>query len=243
MTTESTPRPDGRAIDEPRPVSFQLDFAPACLASVLVSMGDTQVICALSLDESVPPWMRGKGLGGWLTSEYALLPYSTKERARREGPGKTGGRTMEIQRLIGRSLRAAIDLSRVGERTLMLDCDVLQADGGTRTAAITGAWLALRVGVDRLIERGDLGEDPFLHQIAAISVGVVDGRPVLDLPYVEDVAAETDMNVVMTADGDFVEVQGTAEGAPFPRAHLDELLDLAAGGIKQLIEAQNAARG
>lgn len=239
--SENANRPDGRRANELRPVDFQADFAPACLASVLISMGDTRVICAVSVDESVPPWMRGKNQGGWLTSEYALLPYSTTSRSRREGPGKTGGRTMEIQRLIGRSLRAAIDLKKIGDRTLMIDCDVLQADGGTRTAAITGSWVALRIAINRLMAKGLITEDPIIQQIAAVSVGIVGGQPVLDLPYVEDAAAETDMNVIMTADGDYVEVQGTAEEAPYSRSELNALLDLAEGGIKDLVSRQLAA--
>lgn len=234
-------REDGRAPDELRPVTFQVDIAPSALASVLISMGDTQVICAVSVDESVPPWMRYQKVpGGWLTAEYSLLPYSTKQRNRREGPGKTGGRTMEIQRLIGRSLRAAVDLKKIGERTLVVDCDVLQADGGTRTASVTGAFLALRLAFDRLREAGKLKEDPLLQEIAAVSVGVVDGRPVLDLPYVEDVRAGTDMNVVMTGEGTFIEVQGTAEAAPYNREELDGMLSLAEKGIRELLAAQRS---
>lgn len=233
------PRPDGRAPNELRPVNVQLDIAPAALSSLLLSMGNTQVICAVSMEESVPSWMvRGGVAGGWLTAEYSLLPYSTKGRSRREGPMKTGGRTMEIQRLIGRSLRAAIDLNAIGARTLMLDCDVLQADGGTRTASITGGFLALKIAIERLRARGDLNGNPIRHEIAAVSVGIVDGQPVLDLPYVEDAAAETDMNVVMTADRRFIEIQGTAEGAPYDRDELNVLLNYAEEGILELIGIQ-----
>lgn len=235
------PRPDGRAPNQLRPVNVQLDIAPSALSSVLLSMGNTQVICAVSIEESVPPWMvRSNAAGGWLTAEYSLLPYSTKRRARREGPMKTGGRTMEIQRLIGRSLRAAIDLKKIGPRTLMLDCDVLQADGGTRTASITGGFLALRLAIERLRARGDLKGNPIRHEIAAVSVGIVDGQPLLDLPYVEDAAADTDMNVVMTADRRFIEVQGTAEGAPYDRDELNALLNYAEEGILELIGIQRS---
>lgn len=237
-------RIDGRRDDQLRPVSFQVDFAPAALASVLISMGNTRVICAVSVDESVPPWMRAQRVaGGWLTSEYSLLPYSTGSRNKREGPGRTGGRTMEIQRLIGRSLRAAIDLKKLGERTLVVDCDVLQADGGTRTASVTGGFLALRLACERLQRAGKIASSPLFQEIAAVSVGVVDDRPVLDLPYEEDVRAETDMNVVMTSGGQFIEVQGTAEEAPFSRAHLDGMLALAEKGIGELLVAQRSIGG
>jgi len=239
--TQDLKRQDGRAVDELRPVAFELDIAPAALSSVLISVGNTRVICAVSVDESVPPWMRYQKVpGGWLTSEYSLLPYSTPDRNRREGPGRTSGRTMEIQRLIGRSLRAAVDLKKIGERTLMLDCDVLQADGGTRTASVTGGFLALRLAFDKLRASGKLKEDPLIQEIAAVSVGVVDGVPVLDLPYEEDVRAGTDMNVVMSADGEFIEVQGTAEERPFNRAQLDGMLDLAAKGIGELMDLQRS---
>lgn len=239
--TQDMKRQDGRAVDELRPVAFELDIAPAALSSVLISVGNTRVICAVSVDESVPPWMRYQKVpGGWLTSEYSLLPYSTPDRNRREGPGRTSGRTMEIQRLIGRSLRAAVDLKKIGERTLMLDCDVLQADGGTRTASVTGGFLALRLAFDKLRASGKLKEDPLIQEIAAVSVGVVDGTPVLDLPYEEDVRADTDMNVVMSADGAFIEVQGTAEEQPFNRAQLDGMLDLAAKGIGELMTLQRS---
>jgi len=239
--TQDLKRQDGRAVDELRPVSFEQDIAPAALSSVLISVGNTRVICAVSVDESVPPWMRYQKVpGGWLTSEYSLLPYSTPDRNRREGPGRTSGRTMEIQRLIGRSLRAAVDLKKFGERTVMVDCDVLQADGGTRTASVTGGFLALRLAFDKLRADGKLKEDPLIQEIAAVSVGVVDGVPVLDLPYEEDVRAETDMNVVMSADGDFIEIQGTAEERPFNRGQLDGMLDLATKGIGELMVLQRS---
>jgi len=237
--TQDLKRKDGRAADELRPVSFELDIAPAALSSVLISVGDTRVICAVSVDESVPPWMRYQKVpGGWLTAEYSLLPYSTADRNKREGPGRTSGRTMEIQRLIGRSLRAAVDLQKIGERTLVLDCDVLQADGGTRTASVTGGFLALRLAFDKLHAAGKLKDNPLIQELAAVSVGVVDGVPVLDLPYEEDVRAGTDMNVVMTAAGEFIEVQGTAEERPFDRAQLDGMLDLATKGIAELMALQ-----
>jgi len=236
-------RPDGRALDELRKVQMKKNLAPAAAGSVLISMGNTQVICGVTIEEGVPGWMRGQeNPGGWVTAEYRMLPYSVENRARRE-TGKVGGRTQEIQRLIGRSLRAAVDMQKLGPRTIWIDCDVLQADGGTRTASITGGFLAMRLAIDGLMKSGAILEDPVIEEIAAVSVGIVDGRPVLDLPYVEDAAAETDMNVVMTASGKFIEIQGTAEEAPFSRRELNALLKLSEKGIGELVEMQRKARG
>ena len=238
--SSSSCRSDGRGPGDIRPLSIEPGIAPAAAGSVLIRMGRTTVICAASVEESVPPWMRAQNVdGGWLTGEYSMLPYSTNGRNRRE-IGKIGGRTSEIQRLIGRSLRAAIDLKKLGPRTIVVDCDVLEADGGTRTASITGGYVALKLAIQSLLEQGKLQEDPLIEHIAAISVGIVNGEPVCDLPYVEDVAAETDMNVVMTAEGKFIEVQGTAEEKPFSMDHLQQLLELAKSGISQLVDAQNA---
>ena len=236
-------RPDGRRPDQLRPVSFQLDIAPAAAGSVLVSMGRTQVICGVSIEEERPRWMKAKGeTGGWITAEYSMLPYSSSERARREvASGKPSGRTQEIQRLVGRSLRSIVDLDALGERTIWIDCDVLQADGGTRTAAITGSYVALRRAIARLIAAGRLERDPVREAVAAVSVGIVEGRPLLDLCYTEDAAAAVDMNLVMTAGGRFIELQGTAESEPFDAAQLQHLLALGRAGIRRLIAAQRAA--
>lgn len=210
--------------------------------SVLVSFGETKVLCTASVTEGVPRWRKGSGLG-WVTGEYAMLPRATTTRSDRESVrGRPGGRTQEISRLVGRSLRAAVDLSKLGENTIVVDCDVLQADGGTRTAAVTGGYVALRDAVDWLAQRGSLAGDPLVASVAAVSVGIVGAVPVLDLDYAEDVAAETDMNVVMTGDGRFVEVQGTAEGGPFDRGLLDGMLDLATAGCATLTDLQAAAR-
>ena len=237
----ASPRSDSRSLDELRRFAITPDIAPNAAGSVLVEMGDTRVICGVSIDEAVPGWMRQQKVeGGWLTAEYSLLPYSTDRRARRE-TAKPSGRTAEIQRLIGRSMRMAIDLKKLGARTVWIDCDVLQADGGTRTAAITGAWVALRRAIDTLLADGRLTEDPMIAQIAAISVGVVEDNPMLDLCYTEDFAASVDMNVVMDEKGGFVEVQGTAESAPYDRPTADALLDLASGGISTLLAAQRAS--
>jgi len=230
------PRPDGRANDQLRPHSFERDFTAYAQGSVLVTFGDTKVLCTAMLDEGVPRWMRNSGKG-WVTAEYSMLPGSSPERINRETKGPKG-RTQEIQRLIGRALRSVVDMKALGERQILLDCDVLQADGGTRTAAISGAYLALHDCLTRMVQAELLSEVPLLDELAAISVGVVDGEPRLDLPYAEDVNAETDMNVVMTGKGLFVEVQGTAEGVPFSRAELDELLGLAEGGIRSIHELQ-----
>jgi len=234
----SSPRPDGRAADELRPMSFERDFTTMSAGSCLVSFGNTQVLCTASIDEDVPRWMRGKGKG-WVTAEYSMLPGSSPERIRREvKDGKPSGRTQEIQRLIGRSLRAVCDMRALGERQVIVDCDVLQADGGTRTASICGGYLALHDALSRLVQSKDIATHPLTSFCAAISVGVVDGTPVLDLPYVEDSRAEVDMNVVMTSLGGFVEVQGTAEGTPYSRAELDALLGLAEAGINDIIALQ-----
>jgi ribonuclease PH len=237
------PRPDGRAPDELRPISFERDFTEMADGSCLVSFGRTRVLCTASVDEDVPRWMRGTGKG-WVTAEYSMLPGSSPERVGREAAkGKQSGRTVEIQRLIGRSLRAACDMTVLGERQVLVDCDVLQADGGTRTASICGGYLALHDALARLMAKGQLGAQPLHSHCAAISVGIVDGVAVLDLPYVEDSRAEVDMNVVMlrpTAGGEprFVEVQGTAEGMAFTRGELDQLLILAEEGLGQIADLQ-----
>jgi ribonuclease PH len=231
-------RTDGRQPDELRPASFQRDFTEFAPGSVLVSMGRTRVLCTASIDERVPHWMRGKGKG-WVTAEYSMLPGSTTERTDREvSRGRPSGRTQEIQRLIGRSLRAVTDMAMVGERQVTVDCDVLQADGGTRTAAICGAYVATHDAFSRLVRAGRIGAHPMATACAAVSVGVVDAVSLLDLDYSEDVRAEVDMNVVMTSAGRFVEVQGTAEGLPFSRAELDDLLGLAEHGIATLLDLQ-----
>jgi ribonuclease PH len=233
-------RADGRALDELRPVTFQRDFTVFAPGSFLVSMGHTKVLCTASVEDRVPPWMRGSGRG-WVTAEYSMLPGSTAERATREAAkGRQSGRTQEIQRLIGRSLRAVCDLVAVGELQVTVDCDVLQADGGTRTASICGAYLALHDAFTRLVTAGRISAHPLTEAVAAVSVGIVDGVPMLDLPYAEDSRAEVDMNVVMTGSGRFVEVQGTAEGLPFTRSELDELLGLAEAGIGRLLAMQDA---
>ncbi len=231
-------RPDGRAPDQLRPIVFQRDFTSMAAGSVLVAFGDTQVLCTASVDDDVPRWMRGTGKG-WVTAEYSMLPGSTPERVNREAArGRQSGRTLEIQRLIGRSLRAVCDMKALGERQIVLDCDALQADGGTRTASICGAYVALHDALTRLVLAGQLPANPLTEACAAISVGVVQGVPCLDLPYVEDSAAEVDMNVVMTESGEFIELQGTAEGRTFGRSHLNELLSLAEKGIGEIITEQ-----
>ena len=231
-------RADGRQPDDLRPASFQRDFTEFAAGSVLVTMGRTRVLCTASVEERVPPWMRGKGTG-WVTAEYSMLPGSTTERTDREvNRGKPSGRTQEIQRLIGRSLRAVTDMAMVGERQVIVDCDVLQADGGTRTASICGAYVAAHDAFSRLVRAARLTAHPMPTACAAVSVGVVDAVALLDLDYSEDVRAEVDMNVVMTSAGRYVEVQGTAEGLPFSRAELDDLLGLAEHGIATLLELQ-----
>ncbi len=241
MTVSSLIRPDGRRPDELRPISYETNYLAYAEGSVLFSAGNTRVLCAASVEDKVPPWMRGRGTG-WITAEYAMLPRATSERTQRESSkGKIGGRTHEIQRIIGRALRAVVDLSCLGERTIWIDCDVIQADGGTRTASITGAYIALALALRKSFDPSDAKTWPLKGQIAATSVGIVGGVPVLDLPYVEDSTAEVDMNVAMTDAGSYVELQGTAEGAPFDRNQLGELLDLAEHGIRQLFAHQRDA--
>jgi ribonuclease PH len=232
------PRPDGRAPEELRPITFERDFTEMSAGSVLVSFGQTRVLCTASVAEDVPRWMKGTGRG-WVTAEYSMLPGSSPERIEREAArGRQGGRTMEIQRLIGRSLRAVTDLVALGEKQITVDCDVLQADGGTRTASICGGYLALHDALSRLLGAGLLRSVPLTAHCAAVSVGIVDAVAVLDLPYAEDSHAEVDMNVVMTSAGRYVEVQGTAEGAPFSRTELDTLLELAEGGLTEIFALQ-----
>ena len=234
-------RPSGRAPDALRALSFIRQFTRHAEGSVLVTMGDTRVLCTASVLDKLPPHKKGSG-EGWLTAEYGMLPRSTHTRSDREAArGKQSGRTQEIQRLIGRSLRAVVDLKKLGERTLHIDCDVLQADGGTRCASICGAYVAVADAIGWLVREGKLAETPLIDSIAAVSVGVYQGQPVLDLDYLEDSDCDTDMNVVMTGTGGIVEVQGTAEGAPFSRATLEALLDLATAGIEQITTAQHEA--
>jgi ribonuclease PH len=234
-------RPDGRAADELRPVEIEPGFVRSAHGSALISVGETRVICTASLVDSVPAWREAAG-GGWLTAEYGMLPASTGSRKPRDSTrGRPDGRTVEIQRLIGRSLRAVADIDRFGPRSVYVDCDVLQADGGTRCAAITGGYVALELALRGLVERGDLEQLPLHGSLAAVSCGLVRGEALLDLCYTEDAAAEVDMNVVMTGNGELVEVQATAEEVPFSRASLDQLLGLAAAGIARLREAQAAA--
>jgi ribonuclease PH len=242
MTSSGTAsRADGRADDELRPITITRHWQDHPAGSVLIEFGRTRVLCAASASEGVPRWRKGSGLG-WVTAEYAMLPSATNTRTDRESvKGRIGGRTHEISRLIGRSLRAVIDYKALGENTIVLDCDVLQADGGTRTASITGAYIALEDAVAHLKSQGALAGDPLSGSVAAISVGIIDGVPRLDLPYEEDVRAETDMNVVMTGEGSYVEVQGTAEGAAFNRAELDALLALAEKGCADLTTLQREA--
>ncbi len=236
-------RPDGRDVDQLRPISFERDFTEMADGSCLVTFGKTRVLCTASIDEDVPRWMRGNGTG-WVTAEYSMLPGSSAERVGREAAkGKQSGRTVEIQRLIGRSLRAAYDMAALGERQIVVDCDVLQADGGTRTASICGGFVALHDALTRVMQRGGIDTHPLHSFCSAISVGIVDGTPLLDLPYVEDSRAEVDMNVVMLSPADggearFVEVQGTAEGMAFTRGELDALLALAERGLAQITDLQ-----
>jgi len=238
-----TVRPDGRATDELRPVAVELGFQEWAEGSVLFSMGRTKVLVAATVQDEAPRWLRGSG-GGWVTGEYAMLPRATTERTFREvNKGRPSGRTQEIQRLIGRSLRAVTDLKRLGERTITIDCDVLQADGGTRCAAITGGYVALHDALSKLVEAGTIEAMPLNQSVAAVSVGMVEGRALCDLDYSEDSTAEVDANVVMTGDGGLVEVQATAERTPLSRASLDELLALAEAGIAKLREAQELALG
>ncbi len=237
----TTKRPDGRANDQLRPISIERHYTKYAEGSVLICAGDTKVICTASVTEGVPPFLRGKG-EGWVTAEYGLLPRSTGTRCEREAAkGKQSGRTQEIQRLIGRSLRAVVDRKKLGEYTIQIDCDVIQADGGTRCASITGAWVALRDAVDWMHQKGLISEDPIQAQVSAVSVGIWSNEPALDFNYAEDSASDTDMNVVMTSEGGFVEIQGTAEGKPFSESELAELIDLAKQGNKALQEVQRQA--
>ena len=234
-------RPSGRDPAAMREVRFVTDFTKHAEGSVLASFGDTQVLCTASIEERVPGWMRGKG-SGWVTGEYGMLPRATHTRSGREATrGKQGGRTLEIQRLIGRSLRAIMDLKALGERSVMLDCDVIQADGGTRTASISGAYVALAIAMGRLAAKGKLKKNPLYGQVAAVSVGIYSGMPVLDLDYAEDSEAETDMNIVMNEAGRFIEVQGTAEGHAFTDDEFSAMLGLARNGIAEILTVQNEA--
>jgi ribonuclease PH len=234
-------RPSGRQPDELRPIRFTRHYTKHAEGSVLVEFGDTRVLCTASIDERIPPWLRGKG-SGWVTAEYGMLPRSTTERMAREAArGKQAGRTLEIQRLIGRSLRAAVNLEGLGERQITVDCDVLQADGGTRTASISGGYVALHDAITRLVKQGKVKRNPLFGAVASVSVGIYQGVPVLDLDYAEDSNAETDMNVVMNDADAFIEIQGTAEGHAFRMDELNSMLALAQGGIRQIIAAQRAA--
>ena len=237
--TNSLDRIDGRKYDELRPVKFTTGYVIFPEGSVLVEMGRTRVLCNVTVEERVPEWMAGKG-AGWLTAEYAMLPRSTQKRTPRETSGLRG-RTQEIKRLIGRSLRVAVDLNRLGERTLLVDCDVLQADGGTRTASITGGYVAVALAIRKLVEAGRVPEDVLKPPVAAVSVGRIGPQTYLDLCYEEDHRADVDLNVIMTAEGKFIEVQGTAEGEPFDRGALDQMIDLAAEGIERLVDLQRKA--
>ncbi len=237
-------RPDGRRADQVRPVTIVPDYSPFAEGSALIEVGGTHVLCTATVEEQVPPWLRSRGSRrGWVTAEYSMLPRATPERTRRERGVTLGGRTQEIQRLIGRSLRAAVDLEALGERTIILDCDVLRADGGTRTASITGAYVALYRAVQNLVKAGKVEHWPLRWAVAAVSVGLVAGDLCLDLVYAEDSSAEVDLNVVMTDQNRFVEVQGTAEGLPFEQAQLDDMLRVAGRGIKDLFRAQKKALG
>jgi ribonuclease PH len=243
IENSGAPRADGRAANQLRPLRFQNHIAPNATGSTLIEWGNTRVICGVTVEETVPRWMKDQDhKGGWITAEYSMLPYSTLERKSRDSSrGKIDGRSQEIQRLIGRTLRAVIDLEKLGERTVWVDCDVLQADGGTRTAAITGAYVALCIAIRRLIAAGKVTENPILHAVAAVSVGVVQGRPLLDLCYTEDVAAAVDMNLVMNSAGEFIELQGTGEQATFTEPELADLLTLGKAGIRTLLTAQEKA--
>ena len=236
-------RQDNRAVNELRNISFQNNIAPYATGSTLIEWGDTRVICGVSVEESVPRWMQDQD-SGWVTAEYSMLPYSTLDRKKRDvNRGKLDGRSTEIQRLIGRSMRSAIDLKKVGSKTFWIDCDVLQADGGTRTASITGAYVAMGLAVNKMIAEGTLEENPFLDPVAAVSVGIVEGTALLDLCYVEDVAAEVDMNLVMTTTGKYIEIQGTGEEATFSLDQLNALLDLGRRGVDLLGSLQKDAIG
>ena len=234
-------RPSGRNVSEMRPVSIETGITKHAEGSCLIRMGDTHVLCTATIEDRVPPFIKGTGLG-WVTAEYGMLPRATNTRMRREAAaGKQGGRTVEIQRLIGRSLRAGIDRVALGERQITIDCDVLQADGGTRCAAITGGWVALRIAVDKLLKAGDVTSDPLLDHVAAVSCGIYAGQPVLDLDYPEDSEAGVDGNFVMTGSGRLIEVQMSAEGATFSREQMDQLLDLAREGVSALVSEQKGS--
>ena len=242
-SVSSAPRADGRGPDQLRAVRFQNNIAPYATGSTLIEWGNTRVICGVTVEESVPRWMKEQGVtGGWITAEYSMLPYSTLQRKQRDiTKGKIDGRSQEIQRLIGRAMRAAIDLDKLGSRTIWVDCDVLQADGGTRTAAITGAYVAMALATRRLVAEGKLSGDPMRHAVAAVSVGIVQKQPLLDLCYTEDAGAEVDLNLVMTAAGEFIELQGTGEEATFTQAQLADMLALGKSGIGGLLAMQQAA--
>jgi len=239
----TSPRVDGRTPDQLRPIRFQNGIAPNASGSTLIEWGNTRVICAVMIEESVPRWMKDQGVsGGWLTAEYSMLPYCTEQRKQRDSTrGKVDGRTQEIQRLIGRSMRAAVDLDKLGQRTIWIDCDVLQADGGTRTASITGAYVALSLAIKKLIASGKLAENPVQHGVAAVSIGICDGKALLDLCYTEDAAAAVDFNLVMNSAGEFIELQGCGEEATFTEGQLADLMKLGKQGIRQLLVAQQAA--
>jgi ribonuclease PH len=239
----AAPRADGRSPDQLRPVRFQNDIAPHATGSTLVEWGNTRVICGVTVEETVPRWMKEQSVtGGWITAEYSMLPYSTLQRKQRDSSkGKIDGRSQEIQRLIGRAMRAAIDLEKIGSRTIWIDCDVLQADGGTRTAAITGAFVALSLAIRSLMSAGKLTDNPLQYAVAAVSVGIVNKQPLLDLCYTEDAAAEVDLNLVMNAAGQFIELQGSGEEATFSEGQLADMLALGKGGLRELLIAQQAA--
>jgi ribonuclease PH len=243
LSISPAPRTDGRGPDQLRPVRFQNNIAPYATGSTLIEWGKTRVICGVTVEESVPRWMKEQGVtGGWITAEYSMLPYSTLQRKQRDiTKGKIDGRSQEIQRLIGRAMRAAIDLDKLGSRTIWVDCDVLQADGGTRTAAITGAYVAMALATRRLVAEGKLPSDPMRHAVAAVSVGILEKQALLDLCYTEDAAAEVDLNMAMTAAGEFIELQGTGEESTFSQAQLGEMLDLGRSGIAKLLSLQQAA--
>jgi ribonuclease PH len=242
-TVPPSSRADGRRPDQLRPLRFQNHIAPYATGSTLIEWGNTRVICGITIEETVPRWMKEQGVkGGWITAEYAMLPYSTLQRKPRDSTrGKIDGRSQEIQRLIGRAIRAAVDLEKIGARTICVDCDVLQADGGTRTAAITGVFVALSLAVQKLLAEKKLAETPILSPVAAVSVGIVGGQPLLDLSYTEDVAATVDLNLVMNATGEFIELQGAGEEATFTEAQLAVLLKLGKAGIRELLAAQQKA--
>jgi ribonuclease PH len=243
QSVSSGGRADGRSANQIRPITFKNNIAPYATGSTLIEWGNTRVICGVTIEDNVPRWMKEQNVtGGWITAEYSMLPYSTLTRKPRDiTKGKIDGRSQEIQRLIGRAMRAALDLEKLGQRTICVDCDVLQADGGTRTAAITGAYVALVIAIRRLIASGKLTDNPILHAVAAVSVGIVDGKALCDLCYTEDAGAAVDFNLVMNSAGEFIELQGTGEEATFTEAQLAELLVLGKTGVRQLLEAQETA--